>query len=214
MKIIKDFDSFINEAETATVGGPELDQLFTKEPSELQFFSEPKTANKPQVIGVNGTVKDQAGKPKNISLKYKIEASYGKYSFPVKLANVKTAKQPGVNWGAGSITGFAKPYPDNTALHATIMAFVPKKDKGVDVKYSECEANEDYKGKIKLSDGTYVFPSGEASWYNVGGQVGDWMFFWVNQKDMKNALGVLKSKKGASAVIETPSKVKLTLTRV
>jgi hypothetical protein len=218
MRIIKDFDSFINEAETATAAVSELDQLLSKPPADLQFFSEPKPANKPQVIGVQGAVKDPAGKAKNVFLKYKIEASYDKYfNFPVELANVTTAKQKGAAWGPGSITGFAKPYPDNAAAHTAIMALVPKKDKkdkNLDIKYAVCDADDDVKGKIKLSNGTYVYPAAEASWYNISDNVGDWMFFWVGEEDMKNALSTLKSKKGTSAVIGTPSGVKLTLTKI
>ena len=78
MKIVKDFNGYINEAETATAGASELDQLLDKAPTELQFFSEVKPINKPQVIGIRGTVKGPAGKEKNVFLKYKIEASYDK----------------------------------------------------------------------------------------------------------------------------------------
>ena len=218
MKIVKDFNGYINEAETATAGASELDQLLDKAPAELQFFSEVKPINKPQVIGIRGTVKGPAGKEKNVFLKYKIEASYDKYfNFPVELASVTTAKQKGAAWGPGSITGFVKPYPDKAAAHTAMMALVPKKDKNyenLNIKYAVCDANENVKGKIKLSNGTYVYPAAEASWYNVADKVGDWMFFYVGEQDRKNALAALKSKKGTSAVIETPSKVKLTLTKI
>lgn len=227
MKIIKDFDSFINEAETATTstaatsGVSELDQLLSKDPSELQFFSRKKEMDKPQVIGLQGTVKDSAGNTKNVFLDYDITASYDKYfNFPVELANITTAKQAGKAWGPGAITGFAKPYPGNSAAditaHKALMLFVPatdKKIKDLNIKYAVCDADDDVKGKIKLSNGTYVYPAAEASWYNISDSVGDWMFFWVGQDDIKNALASLKNKRGASAFIKTPSGVKLTLTR-